>query len=944
MPAMRTRPSPIPLLNRRPAIHLLLYGIWILFLLWLIGIASHENRSWILELGVESDDQGVSVLYFDSGNGFTPAENAQFPLIKGKQTLQFPLPPGPVSALRWDPLSSTGSTPAHFAIHSIAIRDPRSNRSPIHPADAVTPLSGIDNWISGKHSTVFRIPSATNDPNLLILLPPSLLTDGALMPPGSGADSALPYVLIAVLVPLVLMIPFQSGKKVSTVTVLALLSGIGFPSTPVQAQGAPHPGSIDTDSLKSWALQSNDGQGIPSSLPVFEIDLNLANHEPIQVAGPFTCPSTIQVFLECGRLPSGFRFCLSETNPSATPHSLDLFPRPQTKRNWRLLHWTIPRNWQSKAVTLSVVSEPWADVIRVSPPLHLQDLHASASVGASSFLLWVTGIPFQFILLCIPGWAAALILIRKPALGPCFAFPIAWVLTLAIQYPILGAAFLNPRLASILSWTILCLSSWILIRYSAKAIRFWKHNADFRDQIALFALATFTTVAVGCLTGGWDDSLSLAAGRYLKQMLPADQLLPMLVADRLHLGMPLKPFFLEWLSSDRPPLSSAPVLFQYPFFTDRPTQYHILSIILQASVIPCSHCLLRATGAGRLLASGIAAALAMSGTFLLHSFYVWPKALPAGLLLIIAALLFGRDANRLSLACRRPGTLLVGMGTALSFLSHGGSIFAAFPMFLIWAMLRPFKHIPTGLLALLPFMILMLPWSLYQKHYDPPGDRLLKWHLAGIPELTSEPFSDAFVRRYKEMSLEEWLQIRKSNIQLLWGNWALTFHNLHPLQTVMGFPQIRLGSFLHHFQSLGIWLLGYLAAPWAIIVSLRRRQTALPLLFLVSIAGLFLWTCLIFRPGQAIVHHGSLFFQFTGMILGAWCIHLVSSRLLRLCFFINALLWFVIWVWPHWWVAHLPGARYDTIRSDPLALTLLIITLAGWTVFLSHLSTHPRSN
>ena len=36
-----------------------------------------------------------------------------------------------------------------------------------------------------------------------------------------------------------------------------------------------------------------------------------------------------------------------------------------------------------------------------------------------------------------------------------------------------------------------------------------------------------------------------------------------------------------------------------------------------------------------------------------------------------------------------------------------------------------------GLLAL----VLYAPWLAYQRLYDPPGDRLLKWHLAGVTEV-----------------------------------------------------------------------------------------------------------------------------------------------------------------------------------------------------------------
>ncbi|OPZ66791.1 MAG: hypothetical protein BWY82_02934 [Verrucomicrobia bacterium ADurb.Bin474] len=80
------------------------------------------------------------------------------------------------------------------------------------------------------------------------------------------------------------------------------------------------------------------------------------------------------------------------------------------------------------------------------------------------------------------------------------------------------------------------------------------------------------------------------------------------------------------------------------------------------------------------------------------------------------------------------------------------------------------------------------------------------------------------------------------------------------------------------------------------------------------------------------------------MILGAWCIHMVSSLLLRMCFILNALLWFVIWVWPHWWVAHLPHSRYDTLRPDTFALIVLTGTLSAWLAFLFRLSIRRKTH
>ena len=62
--------------------------------------------------------------------------------------------------------------------------------------------------------------------------------------------------------------------------------------------------------------------------------------------------------------------------------------------------------------------------------------------------------------------------------------------------------------------------------------------------------------------------------------------------------------------------------------------------------------------------------------------------------------------------------------------------------------------------------MLLLPWSAYQKFYDPPGDRLIKMHLGGIVPLDPRPAIPAIIDAYANAPLGGY---RQQDIQRPYG-------------------------------------------------------------------------------------------------------------------------------------------------------------------------------
>ena len=137
----------------------------------------------------------------------------------------------------------------------------------------------------------------------------------------------------------------------------------------------------------------------------------------------------------------------------------------------------------------------------------------------------------------------------------------------------------------------------------------------------------------------------------------------------------------------------------------------------------------------------------VSDIAILYGFYVWPKLIAAAFLLAALALVISPRWTRVAarLADRRPARRPAGArrcsptGPASTGSSRSSSIAA-------------YRGIPSwrwiGAAAVVG-VVMMGSWSAYQKYDDPPGNRLIKWHLGGVTEIDDRGSLETIVDSYR---------------------------------------------------------------------------------------------------------------------------------------------------------------------------------------------------
>ena len=279
--------------------------------------------------------------------------------------------------------------------------------------------------------------------------------------------------------------------------------------------------------------------------------------------------------------------------------------------------------------------------------------------------------------------------------------------------------------------------------------------------------------------------------------LPFDPVIPAVLGDRLFAGEPVRPFMLDWLSSDRPPLQTGLYLFVLPWLKllslPEGLGYQCVGTFCQLFWVPATWLMMCALCRERRVAAAGVLILAITGFFLLNSVYVWPKLLAGSYVLFAGLLLIDANPHRPRFA------LLAGLAAALGWLAHGGVAFSLIALVPIWVIRGcPYwRKIPVTALL---FLLIAGPWLWYQKFYDPPGDRLLKWHLAGTIPVDSRPLFEVLRTAYSELSWSEWLDVKLANIRTLFRG---RFSQLFDFFTTPG-KQRRMEEFFHFFRAIGV--------------------------------------------------------------------------------------------------------------------------------------------
>lgn len=285
-----------------------------------------------------------------------------------------------------------------------------------------------------------------------------------------------------------------------------------------------------------------------------------------------------------------------------------------------------------------------------------------------------------------------------------------------------------------------------------------------------------------------------------------DNSIPLFFAAKVAAHAPLGGYLLgDWLSSDRPPLETGFVLLQWPqwYPSGREGDYQFLGTVLQSAWLPALWVAFRVRGvpAGRTCAAVLATAA--TGVMYMNTVYVWPKMLAGALALAALAILVSRDPDD-------PKGLLVAVLTALSMLAHGGTCFGllAFAPFVI----RRRHEITAGAAAacVAAMAVLYGPWIAYQRFVDPPGDRLLKWMLAGVTAIDSRGVMPTITEQYRSLSLAQFLSNKAGNVMTLVVNMGL-LRQPHLEWTGSFYGSARIAELYFLVPAAGLLALGALA-------------------------------------------------------------------------------------------------------------------------------------
>lgn len=481
-------------------------------------------------------------------------------------------------------------------------------------------------------------------------------------------------------------------------------------------------------------------------------------------------------------------------------------------------------------------------------------------------VLWLLAL--HLALTGLPGVAAALVAARNGVRQVPVLLAIGLAATGAAAMLAFWAYYAEPEIGETWLFVVL-LGSVGLIAWSLRGGRIDpKLLRELAVPLALWALGSAFVAFLGFLWGGTADPLTMAANRFSEQ-LPPDNLMPSFFADWFyvhgHSGVPPE-FPGNWLASDRPPLQIGYELLQRSLsWGTTGLHYEVLGIVLQQLWIVGLWALLLAARVGRTTKALAMFAVLGSYVAIVNGFYTWPKLLPAAFILAAAALVATPLWPRLR-SDPRVG-LLVGALLALAMLGHGASAFGIIPLLVVaaWRGLPSWRWLGVALLAA---VVLLVPWTAYQRYGDPPGNRLAKWMLGGADAIDSRSTEQAIIDGYSEAGLGGTLRNKGQNFVAMAGAGAGVERLAEAWRAVgagelgRAVSAVRLDLFYNLLLTLGLLIV----APFAMLLAYRRGRrrpaewSLATTCFLLVGVGCVFWGLLLFgsSDSRTVIHQGTL--------------------------------------------------------------------------------------
>jgi MFS family permease len=377
--------------------------------------------------------------------------------------------------------------------------------------------------------------------------------------------------------------------------------------------------------------------------------------------------------------------------------------------------------------------------------------------------------------------------------------------------------------------------------------------------------------------GGTKTPVEAASSRFIEG-LPADNAVPLILAhaverDRRPLPDPL---YANWSPSDRPPLQTGIYLSTTSVLglEKSELQYSVVSSLLQSLWLLGIWAFFAAARTSRALAALTTAAILFSGFTLMNTFYVWPKLLSAAYLLVVAAIFLTSSSSRI--VKERGCATVLGLCVAGALLAHNGAFIALIAL-VAYLLLR--RQVPSWTLvvpAAIVAALVVAPWIAYQKVVDPPGDKLLKLQVAGIPNIdTPRSLTHELVHHYRRIGPEKAITNKLDNLinpfrgedELAREAWRVvvsTGKGDHARRD-QAIHDLRWNQFFYLLPTLGILALGPILFALSIVAeklglrpgrSLRDAPHEWPLLIFLALI-IFFWSLILFGPNYTFLHQGT---------------------------------------------------------------------------------------
>ncbi len=571
------------------------------------------------------------------------------------------------------------------------------------------------------------------------------------------------------------------------------------------------------------------------------------DHRGRLLLGPLAAPARLQ--LAVGGYPARAGNLLA-VELAETGERRSVETGPDIGERWRVVHWETPAAWVGRPVRILAVDEAtgpggW---LAVTEPLR-----GGRGEGANALTVTLAGFAWNGLLLLLLWRAAVAWLGPRGWFAPHW-LPLAGAAAVAgAAYGVFWAYFAHPALGRIAAGGLLAGALALALRRRAEPL-----PAEASLTARLAALIGCGSLALLHLFPSLLSFDDLAANRFRERM-PSDNVLPYDVASRLHAGQPPTHPLAEWQSSDRPPLQAGWELLTWGAGEvaglDARTASGTAAVWFQLLWVPAAYGLLRTLGLRPARAAGWTAALALTGFCVQHTTFTWPKLSSAAFLLGAWAQWFAPPGGE-----RRRRDFALGAGWAvLAWLSHGGAAFSL--LALAPAVLRGLGRGEWRgwLLAALVFLAAAAPWLAYQRLYEPPGNRLLKWHLAGVEARDARGLGETLRTAYAGLTGPEFVAAKAANVGVLFaGNWrALGDFSAEHAQAR------RHDEFFFLFRALGWWLAGLALLVAALLLprgraALAGTARAQADLLLWCALTLAVWCLLMFTPRSTVIHQGSL--------------------------------------------------------------------------------------